>query len=176
MCPHGIVIHRWLYYQDWLQSVYDFALKVNAKLLLYKTTNFICDAKRFGSWKTLSSLYLAKDKIAIENCSEILEPRAASYNITREQVVTYCRDAQFTSAGEMYLNSQVINFVENIQKSSYDYHSFNESDRLLVGIFNDKDVQTCNTTHDAIHHHFNLALRIRLLGNTIEGLLTCRDL
>jgi hypothetical protein len=183
-CPtHGIVIKRWLNYEkDWLQRVYDLAIQVKAKLLLFKTPNFICDSKRYGQWKKYSKLYLSYDKDAIADCIRLIKPLVVDAihrfgrNITSKHLDDYCRYGQFTEDGGKYLNDQIFHFVQKIHESLDHESSTNSSyvpNQLSVGIFNDHDVQNCESTEDAIHHLLNMPIRIRLLANTIEGYSEC---
>lgn len=74
-CPTnlgGIVIEQWLNYKDgWLQRVYNFAMKVEAKLLLFKMANFICGDLRTGIWSTYDTLYRSFDNATIEKCYRV---------------------------------------------------------------------------------------------------------
>jgi hypothetical protein len=49
------------------------------------------------------------------------------------------------------------------------------SNGTIVGLYNDHDVESCNTTNDAIHHleKGNVELRVRLLANTIDEYYGC---
>lgn len=167
MCPtDGVVVKRWLYYKEqWLQQVYDLAVEVNATFLLYKTTNFICDDIRTGDWSKYTSLYRAFDNATINACAHVVESLTVPYNLTQYQVYDYCRNGQFTEHGVERLNRQIVEFVNKLQESS--------SIQLTAGIYNDHDVESCNSTTDAIHHHFNMALRIRLLANIIDSYSKC---
>lgn len=187
-CPaDGIVVKLWLNYKkDWLEKVYDFALKVKAKLLLFKTANFVCDDARTGDWATYSSLYLAQDSAVLENCAKIIESlvfpnkedhqqqeqqqqqqlQSSTFNFTKEQIRDYCQYGQFTEFGVQYLNRQIVDFVKEKQ-SNMVIGNINDT---IVGLYNDHDVESCNTTKDAIHHleKGNVELRVRLLANAID--------
>mmetsp|Transcript_25843 Transcript_25843/g.55610 ORF Transcript_25843/g.55610 Transcript_25843/m.55610 type:complete len:294 (+) Transcript_25843:3-884(+) len=173
MCPslseeHGpLIIQHWVNYKtDWLQRVYDMAVKVNAKLLLFKTNNFICDEKRTEGWETWSSRYLSFDSKTIEDCYQENLKFSDSHNIPTDQILSYCKYGQFTELGSEYLNDQIKDFVREIQEN-------NPDSTLTVGIFNDHDIEGCHSTEDSIHHKLNMLMRLRLLSNTIESYSEC---
>jgi len=166
----GIVIQQWTNYKnDWLKRVYNVAVKVNATLLLFKTTNLICDEMRTGLWNKYSSLYLSFDNKTIEGCYHENMKFLNTHNITTVQIYTYCKYGQFTEFGGEYLNDQMKDFVREI-------HETQSNSTLTVGIYNDHDVEGCYSTKDAIHHHLNMEVRLRLLSNTIESYSECSSL
>jgi hypothetical protein len=189
----AIVVKLWLDYKnEWLNKVYDFALKVKANHLLLKTTKFVCYAIRTENWAVYSSLYLAQDSSGvIENCTNIIESlvkgagdgkegndgreqqqqEEQTYNFTEDQIRHYCQYGQFTQFGVEYLNRQILDFVHEHQHQQRNDHKNSSTPPLVplvVGLYNDHEVETCNTTKDAIHHRDNIELRVRLLGNTID--------
>lgn len=172
LCPssqvHGpLMISTWANYKkDWLQRVYDMAVKVNAKLLLFKTNNFICDEKRSNDWATWSSRYLSLDSKTIEDCYKGNMKFSHSHNIPMDQILSYCKYGQFTEIGVKHLNDQIIDFVGEIHRNT-------SNSTLTVGIFNDHDIEGCYSTEDSIHHPLNMLMRLRLLSNTIESYSEC---
>ena len=167
----GIVIHRWVQYKNtWLQKVYNLAMDMNeTTLLLFKTTNFVCDSKRTGDWEKYSNLYLSMDNRTIETCYEENKQFVGTYDLTKSQVYDYCRFGQFTEIGVQHYNSMVYDFVREVHENQTD-------SRLTVGVFNDHDVESCESTNDAIHHREKMEIRLRLLSNTIESYLGCRNI
>ena len=164
------IIHRWINYKsDWMQSVYSLAAKLNSTLLLFKTTNFICDKIRTNEWKEYSSLYTSFDNKTIENCYKMNNQFIGddTYNLTSGQIQAYCKYGQFTEIGVQYLNDQVNAFVREIHNSQ------DSNSELTVGIYNDHDVEGCYSTKDAAHHILNMPIRVRLLANTIESYTEC---
>ncbi|KAL7531065.1 hypothetical protein ACHAXR_003821 [Thalassiosira sp. AJA248-18] len=172
MCPtpkDSPLISRWLHYKEtWLQRVHDFAIKVNAKVLLFKTANFICQSARTGDWAIGDALYQKFDNATISGCVKRLEPLGKDLFLENEDIYKYCKYAQFTDVGSQYLNQQMVDFVRNIQKDSGD-----PKGGPIVGIYNDHDVESCSTTEDAIHHKIGITCRLRLLANTIDSYLKC---
>lgn len=166
----GLVIKRWATYKSgWLKEVYDLAVEVNAELLLFKTTNFVCDEKRFGIWRDPTDQYLAFDEGKIEWCKQVNEKFVGGdgpESLTAAEVSDYCKYGQFTEVGVKHLNDQLAGFVEEI-------HNGEASPGLTVGVFNDHDVEGCYSTVDSIHHKLINEMRIRLLSNTIESYTEC---
>jgi len=167
---NGIVIHRWAHYKDdWLTQVYNLALDMNeTTLLLFKTTNFVCDIKRTNDWETYANLYLSMDNQTVEACYQENKQFIGTYELTQSQVYDYCQYGQFTEIGVQHYNQFIHEFVREI-------HEKQTNSRLTVGIFNDHDVLSCDSTDDAIHHYKNMEVRLRLLSNTIDSYLGCRN-
>lgn len=169
-CPKhagGVVIQRWLHYRvHWLQRVYDWAVKMKVKVLLFKTLNYICSDVRTGDWATGDAAYKSLDEETIQNCTKRLEPLSGPFILRQTDIYSYCRNGQYTEVGVIYLNDIISKFVKDIQKNEDGSH-------LTVGLFNDHDVENCDTTVDGIHHRANLMLRGRLLANAIDSYLHC---
>jgi len=169
-CPKhagGVVIQRWLHYRvHWLQRVYDWAVKMNVKVLLFKTLNFICGDARTGDWATGDAAYTSFDKETIRNCTKRLEPLSGPFLLSRTDIDDYCRHGQYTEVGVQHLNKVIVDFVNDVQNNP-------DGSNLTVGLFNDHDVENCDTTVDGIHHRANLMLRGRLLANAIDNYLSC---
>ena len=172
MCPtpnDSPIISRWVHYKEaWLQRVYDFAVKINVRVLLFKTANFICRSARTGKWAIGDALYQSFDNKTIWECVTRLEPLGKGLYLEKEDIHKYCKYGQFTDVGSEYLNKQMVDFVRNI-----DEDVAGDARGLIVGIFNDHDVESCNTTDDAIHHQSGIVVRIRLLANAIDTYLNC---
>jgi len=173
MCPTPMdspLISRWLHYDEsWLQRVYDHAIKVDAKLLLFKTANFICGTKRTGDWLTGDTLYQKFDNATLDACVTRLEPFGKELFASTEDVRRFCTYGQFTDVGSRYLNDKMVEFVKKVQERDRS----EGGSRLTVGLYNDHDVENCDTTDDAIHHKKGVVMRLRLLANTIDSYLKC---
>jgi len=173
-CPtpmDSTIIARWLHYKEtWLQRVYDFAVKVDAKVLLFKTANFICGTARSGDWATGDALYQSFDNATLLECQRRLEPLAKGLFLVPDDIRKYCKYGQFTDVGSRYLNEQMVEFVRGIDEQD---GGVSEGRRLTVGLYNDHDVESCSTTDDAIHHKSGNVVRIRLLANTIDSYMKC---
>ena len=172
MCPSQLdlpILSRWLLYKEtWLQRSYDFAEKQGAKVLLYKTANYICSSRRTGDWLTGDTLYQNMDNATITACVERLVPLVHELiGVTPEDVAKYCKYGQFTEVGSKYLNEQMVDFVRTIQDDEH------RDSNMIVGLYNDHDVENCGTTEDAIHHRIAITTRARLLTNTIDSYLKC---
>ena len=89
-----------------------------------------------------------------------------SHNIPADQIYSYCKHGQFTERGSEYLNDQIKDFVRDIHENKPD-------STLTVGIFDDHDVEGCDSTEDSIHHPLRMLMRLRLLSNTIESYSEC---
>ena len=109
------------------------------------------------------------DNRTIETCYEENKQFVGTYDLTKSQVYDYCRYGQFTEIGVQHYNSMVFDFVKEVHENQTD-------SRLTVGVFNDHDVESCDSTIDAIHHHKNMEARLRLLSNTIDSYLECGNI
>lgn len=160
----GVIIQYWIYYRKkWLQRLYDMAIRVDASLLLFKTSNFVCDEKRTGQWAKGVMMYLSSDGDKHEQCYNSNKRFMSSYNISELWLRDYCKYGHFTEFGAQFLNAQVKGFVREKM-----FEKRNHS-KLVVGLFGDHDIQDCNSTQDGIHHKHEMTLaRLRLLANTIE--------
>lgn len=172
MCPTPMdlpIISRWLLYKEtWMQRAYEFAEKKGVKVLLYKTANYICGSRRTDDWLTGDTLYQKMDNATITACVDRLVPLVHELiGVTNEDVATYCKYGQFTEVGSQFLNKQIVEFVRSIQDDPH------RDSNLIVGLYNDHDVENCGTTEDAIHHQIAITVRARLLTNTIDSYLKC---
>jgi hypothetical protein len=159
---------NWLNYEAWLDEVVQIAQVVDARVLLFKTTNLMCTAKFTGVYATANNLYEAKDPAILQTCREKAGQRVsdggAQSRVGEEDIENYCFNGTFNEAGVSYLNERVRKFVEKNQ---------NISSKLFMGIYNDHDVETCPFTGDGDGHHYHPLnmLRIRLLANHLQCLL-----
>ena len=174
MCPtakDSPIVLRWLHYKEsWLQRVYEYATKVDANLLLFKTANFICGSARTGDWATGDALYQRFDETTLEDCARRVYPLAKELSVGRNDTYKFCKYGQFTDVGARYLNAQIVEFVREVQPQG---SARTGGDRPIVGIFDDYAVQSCSTTEDAIHHKQAIPMRLRLLSNTSDSYLKC---
>lgn len=180
-CPKkAYVLNQWIHYEEaWLQVAVDKALQAGARLLLFKTTNFVCDVKYTGAWQATSQLYDQQDAGTIQNCIDELtlvnRTSTASLSgklLSEQHIHQYCRFGTLNEAGANRLNQRMFQFVKWLQNDdSYDV----KYQHLTVGIFNDHDVESCAHTaiDDGRHYHESMLLRIRLLGNTIQNWESC---
>jgi hypothetical protein len=159
---------NWLNYEAWLDEVVQIAQVVDARVLLFKTTNLMCTAKFTGVYATANNLYEAKDPAILQTCREkagrAVRDGGAQSRVGEEDIENYCFNGTFNEAGASYLNERVRKFVEKNQ---------NISAKLFMGIYNDHDVETCPFTGggDGRHYHPLNMLRIRLLANHLHQCL-----
>ena len=160
----------WIHYrQKWLQRVYNMVIRVDSSLLLFKTSNFVCDKKRTGKWAEGVRLYLSSDIDTLEQCYNSNTQFMSSYNVSEQALSSYCRNGHFTELGAQFLNAQVKAFVQEKMSEQEQNKS-----KLVVGLFDDHDIQDCDSTKDGIHHKDEMTLaRLRLLANTIELYSDC---
>jgi len=166
-------IALWLDYKErWLERIHNLALISNTSILLFKTTNFVCEEKRYGEYAGLAPLYNKNDTQTLENCvNEIQQHLKDSLDAT--YVHRYCELASFTERGSQYLNEQITEFVDELMLMGN--VEAPDSSSLAVGTFDDHSVQGCWSTRDGFHHAYEaMLLRLRLLTNTIENYNRCR--
>jgi len=176
MCPAAddvSIVDRWLHYKkSWLQRVYDYATEVDAKLLLFKTANFVCGSARTGTWARGTALYRRFDDATLDACTRRVYPFAKELSLSRNDTYKFCKYGQFTEVGVRYLNERTAEFVRDLQQRD---GARLGSNRPIVGVFDDHALQDCSTTvkYDAIHHKRAIPMRLRLLSNAIDSYLKC---
>jgi hypothetical protein len=147
-----MVVARWIRYESWLDEIVHAAKHTGAKVLLFKTTNFICNRK--------NKFYHANDNQTITNYgSRQGFKKAAGFNFTKREVARYCEFGTFDDDGSEYLNERLRTYVNGLD---------NQKPSFYVGIFNDHDVESCDYTDDGRHYFRLNLLRIRLLANLLE--------
>jgi predicted house-cleaning NTP pyrophosphatase (Maf/HAM1 superfamily) len=108
----------WINYEKvWLQDVMNH-IPSSVKLVLFKTSNRICAKEKFTE-KLLDGYYAYNDKSnmtkyeqIIEGCYQTIQSRAvhqssqelkvAFQNITKKQIIEYCRHGTFDDYGTCY--------------------------------------------------------------------------
>jgi hypothetical protein len=159
---NGPTIRRWVLYEEWLQESLNNALRVGAKVILFKTTNYVCDEKFRGGYATANQLYRAKDKNTLDECKKLAwnVNVGESFNLTQDNVAQYCEFGTFNEVGASFLNKRLFDFVNGLPEIA----------GLRFQVFNDHDVEHCRHTkpRDGRHYHESILLRIRLLGNILE--------
>jgi hypothetical protein len=175
--PTAEIVRLWIHYEKYLQAAINASAGVWAKLLLFKTTNFICIEKYNGLFMTASHRYNAHNTTTLKNCQRIVQGildadhKARSlplldYNSTNatesfQDVAAFCRHGSFNENGVLHLNQRLRAFLT--KGAQIPPH-------LDVGLFNDHDMQSCPYTaaKDGRHYHnLNLA-RIRLMANHLQ--------
>ena len=167
-------IRRWIHYEDWLREVFDHAIANNVSVLLYKTTNFICEEKIYTRYQEANGLYQAQDSITIQRCQQLvqseLESHADYHNasmIAAYDIADYCFNGTSNNHGTTHLNRRLSAFVEKLLLE----HPNTNNHSMHVGIYNDHDIESCEYcgADDGLHYHRLNLMRIRLLANQ----LTC---
>jgi hypothetical protein len=155
----GPNVARWIRYESWLDEIVHAAKHTGAKVLLFKTTNFICDRKLSKDQQHYNKLYHAHDNQTITNCRSEGVIKAAQFNFTKEEAARYCEFGTMDEAGSDYLNERLRTYVKELEKQKPSFY---------VGIFNDHDVESCDYTSEGRHYKSLNLLRIRLLANLLE--------
>jgi hypothetical protein len=168
--PQPCVVDRWIHYEDFLQEALDAAASSNTtRLVLFKTTNFICSSKYRGEYaKADQSFSAVNNTNALDKCQQAIAKAASKDRTTvlaEKDIQTYCRHGTFNEVGSDYLNQRLRQFVQQQQQKP--------SNKVSISIFNDHDVESCpyTGTSDGRHYHPLNLLRIRMLGN----MLACYD-
>jgi hypothetical protein len=155
----GPTVARWIRYESWLDEIVHAAKHTGAKVLLFKTTNFICNGKLKKDQQRYNKLYHAKSSKVTTNCKTQGITKAAQFNFTKEEAARYCEFGTFDEAGSDYLNERLRTYVKGLEKQKPSFY---------VGIFNDHDVESCDYTSEGRHYKSLNLLRIRLLANLLE--------
>lgn len=155
------VMENWVEYESFLEKSVLVAKEAGARILLLKSTNFVCDKQYFGNLATSNILFKSKDPHVLEQCSEIVGKALVNSSLGTSAVHNYCVNGTFNEVGATHLNNRLVDFVRKRRNDS----------KLQIGIFNDHDIESCHFTTDARHYHALNMVRIRLLGNLLECIL-----
>jgi len=151
---------RWLDYEkDFLQSVLDKARRMpSMRLLLFKTTNYICEDVFNAAFAEANKLYHAKDKATMDSCRTAIQSMLPGRH--ERQIESYCHDGTINEQGAAHLNARLLKFVQQLQP---------EEGNLTVQVFNDHDLESCEYTRegDGRHYHALDLTRLRYLANVI---------
>lgn len=151
-------IERWVNYEEWLEEVVKAAEDVEAKELLFKTTNHVCDEKYVGDYASATRLYREGGDITTNRCVKLITKQLA--NVSDAGIWAYCTKGTLNSIGVCHLNERLRRFVQERKKNA----------TVKLRIFNDHDICNCSYTErkDGRHYHALNLLRIRLLGNYLS--------
>lgn len=168
----------WLNYETFLEETIEAAKEAGAELLLFKTTNFVCEDKYASMWKRGGPKYRAHDEQTLTDCfATVREANLDAATVGDEDVASYCRDGPIIEYGVQKLNARLHQFVTEANNDMRGHGGAGGSLQLRIAVFNDHDLQSCETTRegDGRHHHpLNLA-RMRLLGNYIDCMQSLDD-
>jgi hypothetical protein len=180
-------LSSWVHYETWLLGHLQTAINHNRKLkntsnnyktiqvMLFKTTNRICDSHFLKAYARAAHLYSVNDADTLSKCREMiarnnLNGTTINSNITSSDIANYCENATMTEAGVVHLNERLYNFVER-QKQQLQEEL--EETGLKVAIVPDHDIQSCPFTPqgDARHYDRLNVMRIRLYANILESMI-----
>lgn len=165
-------IRPWLEYENFLEGVLATAEASDVEVVLFKTTNFVCDEKYRREWKVGRNKYLSGDSETLDKCfSSIREHNPDT--ISNDDIKSYCENAVISDHGAEALNKRLYQFVGNTNVRLQLRNS-----PLKIAVFNDHDIESCEYTMkgDGRHYHkLNLA-RVRLLGNYLDCLYSRNEL
>lgn len=160
-------VQAWLHYDQWLEQVVQVAEEAGVKLLLFKTTNRVCQDHFWGEYSDTERLYERQDAYIMSRCKREIERlldhhHGENVELSLDDITRYCTFGVLNEHGSKDLNNRLWNFVQTRQRTS----------NLIMDIFGDHDVQTCAYTepNDGRHFHPLNLLRIRLLANMIQCL------
>jgi len=165
------MVWRWVHYQQWLQSGLKLAKQVSAKLLLFKTVNYVCSDAFRGNFQSESRAYQDQDPNQLELCQATLKPLVnnnTEFPVSAQDTNDYCRFGSYTEIGSHHFNQQINDFVKNLEPM----------ENLTVAVYNDHDVESCSYTKegDGRHYHNLNLLRLRSMANLIQGIESCTAL
>ena len=156
---------KWIHYEQWMQHMVQLAREVGAKILLFKTLNFICSEKYTDEYAEANSVYSAKDDInahLINQCFQDLRDDIPA-DVGDADVRSYCYNATFNERGSTHLNQRMDVFVKENRVR------IKENLGIEIGLYNDHDIESCayTNTSDGRHYHSLNLVRIRLLGHLL---------
>ena len=160
-------VQWWLDYEKWLEQVVKVADSIGTKLLLFKTTNFICTDKFWGDYAVSAPNYEIQDRDTLEACYKYIHnlPLPDDYFLSKDSVERYCERGALEEHSVKDLNHRLLEFVDKYNKQSH-------QSNMTVAIYNDHDVESCEFTddEDGRHYHPLNLMRIRLLAHVIQCL------
>jgi hypothetical protein len=176
-------VQYWLRYeQDWLHQVTQVAMKGRVKLLLFKTTNYMCIDNFGGDYSDAASLYQRQDAYTINRCERELQRKRDYYHnspgmmsslegLEDANLTRYCAKGVLDEYGAKDLNHRLFEFVHEYNMKNNNQQKSTGHD-LQIAIFNDHDTQSCpySEPDDGRHYHPLNLMRIRLLANMIQCL------
>ena len=122
-------IGPWLNYERALHNITLVAEASGAKLLLFKTTNSICNEKYTDEFARASTLYSVDDYSTLRNCQDILLQNLTSSQEVgtpslvdkmpqslSKDVANYCKNGAFIESGSQHLNKRLFQLEENARK------------------------------------------------------------
>ena len=183
-------VEAWLTYEDWLQSIVDMArASESVKLLLFKTTNYVCEDLFWGDYADGAALYKEGSKnvdTARQTCRHLIQALVRDNTagnglridmLGAENITRYCSKAVLDEYGVKDLNHRLLEFVQKRQPKGTlqqvtTTNRTNIKDAMTIAIFNDHDLQSCaySEPNDGRHYHPLNLMRIRLLANMIQCL------
>ena len=171
------LVRMWLNYEEWLQEVVKLAEQTKVKLLLFKTTNYICEDRYPPG---LREPIMLNKTTYVSICRGWFDDVVKHppqwgreiYNFTDEQIDRYCWEASGRDANSRLLNQRMRDFVTKIKQKQAAEASVDATSSLRIEIYNDHDMQTCRYTPvgDGSHYRDLFIPRIRLLAHMIHCL------
>ncbi|CAB9512746.1 Cyclin-Dependent Kinase [Seminavis robusta] len=175
MLHHGIApkrpcnVHQFIHYEeDWLETVLQVAREVGTKLLLFKTTNYICE-ERYPKQLQHGLADLAENtSTVVAKCITKIQKSnrrdGEHYNLTDDDMHRYCIEGAGTDHNVQLLNDRLRKFVERAQTRV--------PPGLTIAVCNDHDMESCPYTRvDDGSHYPKLQLpRIRMLAHMVHCL------
>ena len=155
------IVDKWLKYEEWLDGILNLAEEAGVEVLLFKTTNLICDEKYQGEMATANDLYSSRDEQTVQKCFRSFRPKMMSAT-TDADILNYCINGTMNAIGSDHHNQRLLQFVKDRKHAT----------TLKLAVLPDRNIQSCQFTGmlDGRHYHqMNLA-RIRLLGNVVMSL------
>eukprot|EP00970_Alexandrium_tamarense_P009194 scaffold1813_cov185-Alexandrium_tamarense.AAC.9 len=155
------IVDKWLKYEEWLDGILNLAEEAGVEVLLFKTTNLICDEKYQGEMATANDLYSSRDEQTVQKCFRSFRPKTMSAT-TDADILNYCINGTMNTIGSDHHNQRLLQFVKDRKDAT----------TLKLAVLPDRNIQSCQFTGmlDGRHYHqMNLA-RIRLLGNVVMSL------
>lgn len=156
---------KWIHYEQWMQHMVQLAREVGAKILLFKTLNFICSEKYTDEYAEAHAMYSTKDSNVhlINQCFQDLRDQIPADIIGDADVRNYCYNATFNERGSTHLNQRMEVFVKENRVR------MKEKLGIEIGLYNDHDIERCayTNTSDGRHYHSLNLVRIRLLGHLL---------
>lgn len=152
-------VDQWFGYEEFLERFIEVAIESNVKLLLFKTTNHLCDEQ-----------VLEYKEKSFDLCQEMLQEwmhdGQLGNHITDMDTEHYCDNGLMRDQSANMLNLRMAAVVKKAQRRT-------DLGGLKIALYNDHDMQTCQYTGrgDGRHYHVLQWPRIRLLAHMVQCLL-----
>jgi len=170
-------VEQFVHYESYfMERVFAIAQQAGTKLVLFKTTNRICNTEEQQEHVTEyherlcnTTLWQWKENATVHSfLMKQNEPSSATHNNrhqfipSADEIDFYCRDASMSEASVQTLNQRVERYIEAAKQ---------RHPNMTVAVYNDHDMESCaykGGPTDGLHYPALQLPRVRLLAHMIQ--------